>query len=36
MQMLEHYAAHQSEQTLEELGDVSRQLFLDIIRLPIA
>ena len=36
MQMLEHYAAHQSEQTLEELGDVSKQLFLDIIRLPIA
>lgn len=32
LDMLEHYAAHESQQTLEELGIISERLFLPIIK----
>ena len=34
LDMLEHYAAHESQQTLNELGVVSEQLFASIVNTP--
>jgi len=33
IEMLEHYAAHESEETLDELGKTAKNLFLPIIKL---